>query len=208
MPNPYCIRRESGAALVISLLMLTVLLLVGSGSLTTSRIETQITGNDEKVKQALLAAEYAMALGENTVEQAARQLDLDFGQVTGRYNMKTQPKWDDCKWDDRDSIDIVAYFADPTNPLPSDLPPLPPTLQDAHDRPRLMIEEKHFAPHSLAIGIKPQAGIWYFNVAAHGGRAKWTPTEKPGATDLDITYNDRYQGTRVVLQSVYAKRYN
>ena len=85
MRNPYCIQRENGAALVISLLMLAVLLLVGSGSLTTSRIETQIAGNDAKVKQALLAAEYAMALGEYTMEQAARQLDLDFGQVTGRY---------------------------------------------------------------------------------------------------------------------------
>src|SRR5262245_14512381 len=59
-------RQEHGAALVVSLLLLAVLLLVGSGALTTSRIETQVAGNDEKVKQALLSAEYALALGEST----------------------------------------------------------------------------------------------------------------------------------------------
>ena len=70
MHNLCSMRRENGAALVISLLMLAVLLVVGSGTLTTSRIETQIASNDTKGKQVLLAAEYALAVGESTVQQA------------------------------------------------------------------------------------------------------------------------------------------
>lgn len=228
MHNSYAIRRENGAALVVSLLLLAVLLLIGSGSLTTSRIETQIAENDEKVKQALQAAEYALTLGENTIEQTQRQTDLDFRSTgdastrfnptagtsrlynpSGLYQRKQQPTWNTCTWDDRDSIDIATYFADRNNPLTSGRPPLPPTLQDApRDRPRVMIEEKHFEPYSLTIGTKPQAGVGYFNVSAHGGRARWTPDERAGTTHPNITYNDRYPGTRVVIQSVYAKRYN
>jgi len=63
MHHLYSIRREHGAALVISLLLLVVLFVVGSGALTTSRIETQIASNDTKGKQVLLAAEYTLAVG-------------------------------------------------------------------------------------------------------------------------------------------------
>ena len=70
------IRREHGAALVIGLLLLVVLFVVGSGALTTSRIQTQIARNDTKGKQVLLAAEYALAVGENTVQQAWSERDL------------------------------------------------------------------------------------------------------------------------------------
>ncbi len=99
------IRCEHGAALVISLLLLVVLFVVSSGTLTTSRIETQIANNDTKGKQVLLAAEYALAVGENTV---------------------------------------------------------------------------------------------------HNNQ----PDDKPGATYTQITYNERYLGTRIVIQSIYAVRYH
>src|SRR5437667_12769488 len=56
MHNLWSIQRESGTALVISLLLVVICLVVGSVTLTTSRIETQIASNDSKGKQALLAA--------------------------------------------------------------------------------------------------------------------------------------------------------
>ena len=210
------IRRENGTALVLSLLLVIIFLVVGSVTLTTSRIETQIASNDSKGKLALWAAEYAMALGENIVEQAASVDDLagTLAQFSGRlYGMKKQPAWDKCVWDDRDSIDVTPYFADPTTSLPAHKPPLPPTLQDPHDRPRLMIEMKHIEYDDLTIGRGPKSGILYLNVSAHGARAKWTalgnsrPDDRPGVTYPQITYNDRYPGARVVIQSIYAKRY-
>jgi hypothetical protein len=214
MYNPHSIRHERGAALVVSLLMLAILLLVGSGALTTSRIETQVAGNDEKVKQALLAAEYALALGESAVEQAQSEHDVDFGASTeariasssGRYNKGEMPKWNEMTWDDRDSVDIRTYFASPENP---NLPPLPATLHQ-REYPRLMFERKHFKPDDLSIGIKdPPSGVLYSGITAHGGRAQWSADERPGsASDPQTTYNARYPSTRIVIQSIYAKRYN
>ena len=205
------IRREHGAALVISLLLLVVLFVVCSGTLTTTRIETQIASNDTKGKQVLLAAEYALAVGENTVQQAWRESDLaaKLTSLSGRlYSKQQQPGWDKCVWDDRDSIDVTAYFTDPTRQLP-----IPQMFQDPHDRPRLMIERKHVEYDDLVIG-KPRTGISYVNVTAHGARARWSalgnqqPDDKPGATYTQITYDQRYPGTRVVIQSIYAIRYN
>ena len=211
MRHLYSTRREHGAALVISLLLLVVLFVVCSGTLTTTRIETQIASNDTKGKQVLLAAEYALAVGENTVQQAGGESDLaaKLTSLAGRlYGKQQQPDWDKCVWDDRDSIDVTAYFTDPTRQLP-----IPQMFQDPHDRPRLMIERKHVEYDDLVIG-KPRTGISYVNVTAHGARARWSalgnqqPDDKPGATYTQITYNERYPGTRVVIQSIYAIRYN
>lgn len=125
--NTRCsIRHEHGAALVISLLMVAVLLVVASGALTTSRIETQITRHDTKAKQMHLAAEYALALGENIAEQATdeRTLADALHSLAGRlYGKQQQPNWSQCKWDDRDSMDVSVFFADPRNLVPNDLPP-------------------------------------------------------------------------------------
>jgi hypothetical protein len=179
--------------------------------LTISRIETQIASSDIKGKQVLLAAEYALAVGENTVQQAwsERALADKLTSLPGHlYGKQQQPIWDKCVWDDRDSIDVTAYFTDPTHQLP-----IPHMLQDPHERPRLMIERKHVEYDDLVVG-KPRTGISYLNVTAHGGRARWTalgnhqPDDKPGATHTQITYNARYPGTRVVIQSIYAVRYN
>jgi Tfp pilus assembly protein PilX len=205
------IRQEHGAALVISLLLLAVLFVVGTGALTTSRIETQIASSDMHGKQALLAAEYALAVGENTVQQAWSESDLadKLTRLSGRlYGKQQQPAWDTCLWDERDSIDVTAYFTDPIHRLP-----LPQMFQDPHARPRLMIERKHIEYDDLVVG-KPRTGISYLNVTAHGARARWTalgnhqPDDKPGATHTQITYNERYPGTRIVIQSIYAVRYN
>ena len=221
MHHPCSVRRENGAALVLSLVLLAVLLVVGSGALTTSRIETQIASSDTRGKQVLLAAEYALAVGESTVQQAGCEsgcenaLDDTLASRAGRlYSKGQQPAWANAFWDDRDSMDTKPYFRDPTNP--------PPMLQDPHDRPRLMVERKHIEYDSLSASNR--SGITYVSVSAHGGHAQWTalgPTQcqleqnptkvcqedRPGATNTQITYNDRYPGARVVLQSIYAIRY-
>jgi hypothetical protein len=204
---------------VISLLVMATLLVVGAGTLTTSRIETQMARYDLNVRHASLAAEYALALGESTVEQALNEQDLaaKLTHFSGRlYDKKQQPAWNKCFWDDRDSIDVSHYFQHPTTQLSTTLPPLPPPLRDAHDRPRLMVERKYSADDSLSAPktYGNKAGVTYVHVSAHGARARWTalgngqPDDRPGLTSPSPpTYNERYPGTRVVLQSMYAKRY-
>lgn len=211
--------RQEGAVLIVSLLMVATLLVVGSGTLTSSRLETQIASHDTKVRQELLAAEYALALGESSAEQAFSERDLAarLQQWKGElYNRNQQPAWRQCTWDDRDSIDVSTYFADPVTGLPAALPPLPPPLVDPHARPRLMLERKYTDDDSLtaskAYGVK--AGVTYINVSAHAAYARWTalgngqPDDRPGLTTTPPpAYQERYPGTRVVLQSLYAKRY-
>ena len=88
----------------------------------------------------LLAAEYALAVGENTVQQAWSERDLadKLTSLSGHlYGKQQQPVWDKCVWDDRD-IDVTAYFTRPDTPAP-----IPQMLQDPRERPRLMIERKH-----------------------------------------------------------------
>lgn len=221
MRYPCGVRQEHGAALVLSLVLLAILLVVGSGALTTSRIETQIASSDTRGKQVLMAAEYALAVGESTVQQAGCESGCEnaLGDIlasrAGRlYSKGQQPPLANAFWDDRDSMDTKPYFRDPAHP--------PPMFQDPHDRPRLMVERKHIEYDSLSASNR--SGITYVSVSAHGGRMQWTalgPTkcqlehnsaevcqeDRPGATHTQITYNDRYPGARVVLQSIYAVRY-
>jgi Tfp pilus assembly protein PilX len=202
--------------------LLAILLVVGSGTLTTSRIETQIASNDTRGKQVLLAAEYALAVGESTVQQAGCESGCDnaltdtLASRAGRlYGKGQQPSWANALWDDRDSMDTRPYFREPANP--------PPMLRDPHDRPRLMMERKHIEYDSLSLANR--SGITYVSISAHGGRAQWTALgpvrcadevesypkaceeDRPGATHTQMTYNDRYPGARVVLQSIYAVRF-
>jgi Tfp pilus assembly protein PilX len=215
-------RHENGAALVLSLVLLAILLVVGSGTLTTSRIETQLASSDTRGKQVLLAAEYALAVGESTVQQAgcesscANALADTLASRAGRlYGKGQQPAWGNAFWDDSDSMDTKPYFRDPSEP--------PLMFQDPHDRPRLMMERKHIEYDSLSSSNR--SGITYVSISAHGGRAQWTALgpakcadelehhpkaceeDKPGVTNPQITYNGRYPGARVVLQSIYAIRY-
>lgn len=114
--------------------MMTVVLVVGSGSLTNNRIESQIASHDTKARQALLAAEYALTLGESTVEQALDESYINQSQANlpkGFYGQNLQPPWHKCTWDDRDSVDVSTYFADPVTRIPATLPPLPPALHNA-----------------------------------------------------------------------------
>lgn len=217
MPRPWNVRHEQGAVLVVSVLVIAVLMVVGSGSLTTSRIETHMARHDVTMRQAHLAAEYALALGESTIEQALSEQDLQtrFRDRPGFYNKREQPACNRCAWDERDSVETSVYFRPLNSSVPLHLPPLPPFLHDAHERPRLMLEHKDTRTDNQTRGRQygNPTGLVYMNVSAHGARAKWTaldngaPDDRPGGGASPPTYSQRYQGTRVILQSVYAKRY-
>ncbi len=217
MPRLWNVRHEQGAVLVVSVLVIAVLMVVGSGSLTTSRIETQMARHDVTMRQAHLAAEYALTLGESTIEQALNEQDLQtrFRDGPGFYHKREQPPWNRCVWDDRDSVETGVYFRPLNSNVPAHLPQLPPPLNDAHARPRLMVEHKDTRTDNQTRGRQygNPTGLVYMNVSAHGARATWTalsngaPDDRPGGGTAPPTYSERYPGTRVVLQSVYAKRY-
>ena len=92
---------ESGAVLILSLLLLMVLTLLGVAALTNSRIELQLAANDRAHKQALAAADVALSIGETVIESWTdpAELDEDAKADDGRYGIGQQPAWGYLKWD-------------------------------------------------------------------------------------------------------------
>ena len=86
---------ESGAVLILSLLLLMVLTLLGVAALTSSRIELQLAANDRAHKQALAAADVALSIGETVIESWTdpAELDEDASADDGRYGIGEQPAW-------------------------------------------------------------------------------------------------------------------
>ena len=179
---------ESGAVLILSLLLLMVLTLLGVAALTNSRIELQLAANDRAHKQALAAADVALAIGETVIEAWADPADLDEDAKAddGRYGIGEQPAWGHLQWD-------AASEAVPSNDLPAGLPDVlhsPQTLL-----PRYTIERLPAVPDSYVTGVQyhgPRETA-YFRISARGVG----PTGVLGA-----------QPSRVILQSIYARRFN
>lgn len=190
---------ESGAVLILSLLLLMVLTLLGVAALTNSRIELQLAANDRAHKQALAAADVALTIGETVIESWTdpAELDEDAKADDGRYGIGEQPAWGYLKWDaacggapDTCRGGSEAVFLDD---LPAGIDYVlssPQTLL-----PRYAIERLPTVPDSYVTGVQYHAPreTTYFRVSARGVG----PTGVFGG-----------QPSRVILQSVYARRFN
>ncbi|MDA3832848.1 MAG: pilus assembly PilX N-terminal domain-containing protein [Spirochaetales bacterium] len=62
------IKNEQGFVLITSLLMLTVLMIIGIAATNTTTIELQISGNDKVAKQTFYQAEAGTQVGSELVE--------------------------------------------------------------------------------------------------------------------------------------------
>ena len=190
---------ESGAVLILSLLLLMVMTLLGVAALTNSRIELQLAANDRAHKQALAAADVALTIGETVIESWAdpAELDEDAKSDDGRYGIGEQPAWGYLKWDAicdgapdtcRGGSEAVSL-----EDLPAGIAYVlssPQTLL-----PRYTIERLPTVPDSYVTGVQyhgPRETA-YFRVSTRGVG----PTGVLGG-----------QPSRVILQSVYARRFN
>lgn len=190
---------QSGAVLILSLLLLMVLTLLGVAALTDSRIELQLAANDRAHKQALAAADVALTIGETVIESWTdpAELDEDAKADDGRYGIGEQPAWGYLKWDAtcdgapdtcRGGSEAVSL-----DDLPAGIAYVlgsPQTLL-----PRYTIERLPTVPDSYVTGVQyhgPRETA-YFRVSARGVG----PTGVLGG-----------QPSRVIVQSFYARRFN
>ena len=194
-----CPTGETGAVLILSLLLLMVLTLLGVAALTNSRIELQLAANDRAHKQALAAADVALAIGETVIESWTdpAELDEDAKADDGRYGIGEQPAWGHLKWGAacagppgtcRGGSEAVS-----ANDLPAGIQDVlhsPQTLL-----PRYTIERLPTVPDSYVTGVQYHGPreTTYFRISARGVG----PTGVLGA-----------QPSRVILQSIYARRFN
>ena len=190
---------EAGAVLILSLLLLMVLTLLGVAALTNSRIELQLAANDRAHKQALAAADVALAIGETVVEtwRDPAELDEKASVDDGRYGAGEQPPWGYLKWDDTcdgpPGTCLGGSEAVPASDLPAGMAYVvsgPQTLL-----PRYTIERLPAVPDSYVSGVQYHGPreTTYFRVSARGA---------------GITGVFGAQPSRVILQSIYAKRFN
>ena len=196
MPHTiYRRHQEVGSVLVVSLFVLLALSLLGVAATTSSRIETQLAVNDRMHKEAFAAAEYALVLGEMTVEGFSQKADLQAcssdPDYAGRYSRDDgpcpQPAWSALTWENVDSHQIAL------DRLPAVLLAYVQTDVTALS-PRYTLNIASAKRDSLTVGIGVPSEITYYGIAARGIGSR-TGAFSHGAP------------AEVIITTTYAKRH-
>ncbi|MCF6252213.1 MAG: PilX N-terminal domain-containing pilus assembly protein [Methylococcaceae bacterium] len=170
--------QQSGAVLVISLIMLLLLTLIGVTGTQVSSMEEKMAGNFKDQNMAFQAAESGLRAGETWVAvQGIRPVPNNTGSTQvwtlDSAATATTNNW----WEERNatwwSSNAVQFAA---------------TLSDVKTKPYYLIEQQYFDKDSLTIGMSnDNSGRVLYRVTAKG----------TGGSD----------STRALLQSTYSKRF-
>jgi len=170
-------RRQDGAVLVVSLLILLVLTIIGVTAMSTTNLEEKMAGNMRAKDITFQAAESGLRAGEARFASGgtwATSIPSVGGSGSGQIWSKDSPgdfndlSTHDASWWSTNAIKVAGNFGTP-NPAP-----------------RYVLEEYGFTPDSLnPEDTAKRKGVFSFRVTARGG-----------LNDADS-----------VLQSIYAKRY-
>jgi len=106
-------RRQTGAAMVIALVMLLVLTLLATASARMTLMEERMTGNTQDRNIAFQAAEAGLRAGEGEAQVPVLP-DFDVN-ANGFYTPAapgTDPVWDTVDWSDADEVLLSDELAD------------------------------------------------------------------------------------------------
>ena len=87
-------KRQSGAVLIVSLMILVLLTLIGLTAIQASTVQERIAGNSRSLDLAFQAAEAALREGEDRLDNPS--VPLTHGSIAGWYrwnNTTTPPTW-------------------------------------------------------------------------------------------------------------------
>jgi len=102
--------KQSGAALVVSLLILLVMTLIGVSSMQTSTMEEKMASNTREHQQAFEAAEAALRAAETHIEDDVTvTAGFDTTGTDGHYDNSVQELWRTLSWNDTDSLAESSY---------------------------------------------------------------------------------------------------
>lgn len=167
--------QESGAVLIVGLLVLLVLTILGISAMNNAILEQKMTGNVEDANIAMQAAEAALREGETLLQMEGV---LTFDGTNGLYpapvSALAAPRWTTVDWQSDAAVRVYSGFAD----APGNL---------SGTTARYFIEE--LAPvtqpgQSLGVDI---------------------PTDESGIYRVTARGSDPKGGTVVILQSTYAR---
>ncbi len=188
--------RQRGSILVISLLLLLVLSLLGTLATTNSRIESQISTNDKTYKDAFVAAEYALVMGEMRVEREFRtdvalEMQAADSPADGLYGRGERPAWANLHWDALSPGTQGGAEALAIARIPEGMASIHNATNQERMLPRYTLEPMAPLRYNLRIGTGVPTNVSRFAVTARG----------IGATDNAL---GRGKPTQVILQTTYA----
>lgn len=173
------LKRQAGAVLIVSLLLLLVMTLIGVTTMSTTSLEEKMAGNMRDKNVALQSAEAALEDGESWLallgtipaeNTACGSPPCDVWALNVLPNLSSQTQsW----WVSNGREYGVVATKD---------------LSDVTTDPYYIIEAQSFVPDSLDMGQNPPTGKSIYRVTAHG----------TGGSD----------DSQSILQTTFVKRFN
>ena len=175
-------KQQSGAALVISLLILTVLTILGLSSMRTASMEELMARNTRDYKIAFEASDSALNEGSEWVDKQT-SLPKECGSLTGCGGVADKVYRQDILGDLSDT-DTTWWTSDSNT---NDFLTSDKDIPEAKTDPRMAMEST-FVRDSLRRGFNPPTGVNVFRVSGRGTGIKDT--------------------TEVISQQTVVKRFN
>ncbi|PKD42165.1 hypothetical protein CWO84_01830 [Methylomonas sp. Kb3] len=107
--------KQTGAVLVVALIMLMLLTIIGVTGTNVTSLEEKMAGNMRDRNLAFQAAESALQAGETWLNTHAYTCSKAAGRFNPRDNdcnsatAETSEVWDSISWDDNDSVLLRAF---------------------------------------------------------------------------------------------------
>ena len=101
---------QSGAVLVISLMILIALTLIGLSAMRTTVLEEKMSGNMRNKEQAFQAAEATLRAAEQYIQNNIITIvAFDADGSDGLYNNDDVRIWQSINWDNNDSLEYTDF---------------------------------------------------------------------------------------------------
>jgi type IV pilus assembly protein PilX len=172
------IRRQNGAILVVSLLLLLVLTVLALSGSQATRMQERMAGNARDLDIAFQAGEAGLRASETRIDTSVAPKGLALNQCSDR---------DTCDADSRDTA-VIDKESQPSTWWLSSTRALGQPLAEVSEEPRHYTEVRADIPDTLTMGgAQPKSGTMYFVNTARAVGA--TPT---ASVIVETTYATRY----------------
>lgn len=200
---------QSGAALIMSLLLLTVMTLISVTSMQGTLLEEKMAGNTRDRQLSFQAAEAAIHSGEaflqaNTFNSANYTDTCSNGLCTRReddatYDSSAAPGntgWVDPRWDLDGSLNVWADGSGKYREYGT-------VLAGTYKKPRYIIEFAGYIPADMSVPLTTSPPEWYASPVFGGDpgwQAEWTELYRITALGFGGSPN-----ARSMIQTMYSK---
>lgn len=159
-------RRQTGTALVMSLIFLLILTVLGVGALNTTVLQEKMAANSKEKNTAFQSAESALLTAENWISQQISK-PIFPNEATGLYLPSTdgEPIWERSSLNWSGTVNLVVYPNTPTQTVSGG-------LSSVASQPKYIIEDLGEVPEVGGSKVLPGAykgkGNTVLRITSHG----------------------------------------